>query len=84
MKVHVSYQMAHEAIDKFRFNKELSDVEKDCLLDVLNAAEGDLIPDRIELQQQEQNVKLLDNLNPDSESWDRVMENIRVFENKYC
>ena len=51
---------------------------------ILTAAEGDIFPSWEELKRQEMNVHLLETLDPDSDAWKSVMQEVVEFENKYC
>jgi hypothetical protein len=84
MKVNVDYQIAHEAIEKFKKEETLSNKEKECILSILFASIGDLIPTKEELLSQENNINKLDRIEPSSSIWNSVMNEINKFENKYC
>jgi hypothetical protein len=85
MKVNVNYYKAHEAIEKLEMGKNLRPEERDVILQILQAAQGDIIPTKEELDRQKNNVQYLNATNPANEKrWKGLMKEITAFENKYC
>jgi hypothetical protein len=84
MKVNIDYTIAHTAIEKLAMGDELKPAERGALLEILAAAEGDIIPTKEELERQRINIALINAADPDSEQFKRLMAQCTEFENKYC
>lgn len=86
MKVNVNYSVVHEAIDSLKANNNLKENEVEAVLQVLIAIQGVYIPTKDELERQEMRLKSLDNMDYDESTkttYDRLMEQCGLFENKY-
>lgn len=86
MKIDVLYEKVLDAIEKLQTDKPLDKQEKDEVLKVLLAVQGDYLPSRLELDMQISNIKAMDKVdyekNPDL--WERLNRETTEFENKYC
>lgn len=86
MKVDVDYEMALNAIDKLNNNENLTGKEREILVEILKAVQGDYIPTREEI---EQHLALMDMFNrididKHTNTWNFVYDKITEYENKYC
>lgn len=86
MKLNSDYRQLHNAIQKFKDDKELSNCEKECILELLNATEGDYYPTLQELEIQESRVEIVNGLDYDKNRKyiEKLLELSKEFENKYC
>lgn len=86
MKVNADYNLIHRAIDSIKLGIPLEKSESKELVLLLNAVQGDYIPTKEEIAKQEVNIELINTIDIDKnrEQWDRVYNQCRDFENKYC
>jgi hypothetical protein len=86
MKVNVDYTCVESAIEKLSSNKSLTEKERHSIIILVNAVKGDYIPtheETIQYRLQCEQFKKVDyEKNPTK--WDRLMNILTVYENKYC
>ena len=87
MKINANYKevlVLKEKLGAAGAGIHLTASEVRILNQILTAAEGDIFPSWEELKRQEMNVRLLETLDPDSDAWKIVTQEVVEFENKYC
>lgn len=86
MKLNIDYLNFHEALQKFKENKELKPTEKNILLEVLETSIDNYIPTKQDLDLQKKRIEQLDKLdcNKNPETFARIIKECSKFENKYC
>lgn len=85
MKINVCYKELHQAVNKFSEGKPLTDKEREYILILIVASEGDYYPSREDLQAQEERSKELaktdSNRNP--ERYSRMLKEYNEFKERY-
>lgn len=85
MKVDVDYALVFAAMEKLRGFENLTSYDKQILLTVLEAVQGDYIPTPEALVEHINNIKRLNNMDPaqQPEVFDRIFQKCIEFDNQY-
>lgn len=79
----INYDLAHKSIAKLEMGTELNSSEKECVLSILQASIGQIVPSKEELKNHRKNQIALENTNPTTAKWSKLLAKVIDFEEKY-